>query len=228
MKTQPHYAGHRKRVRNKFLKSLGAELSDYELLEILLFSSNARSDTKILAKKLITKFGSIEGVVNCDLENLRMIEDVGEATIVQLKVISQIINRILKNRAKSQIILNDWSLVLDYLRNSIKTLNYEVFRVLFLGKNYQLIEEELIEVGDIDFVNISQKLIAKKALIVSASSIVLCHNHPSNNLTPSKSDIDTTNNIIKSLSNFNVKVLDHFIISSSGYYSFRESGLISN
>lgn len=226
MKDINYQLGHRKRVRQKFLKSLGEELSDYELLEILLFSSNARSDTKIIAKKLLAKFGSLSGVINADLDNLRTVEDVGEALIVQIKVISQIINRILKERAKSQIILNDCSLILDYVSNSMKDLNHEIFRVLFLNKNYQLLEDELIEIGDSDYVNVSQKLIAKKALIVSASFVVLCHNHPNNNLQPSKSDILTTNNIIKALNSFDIKVLDHFIISSAGYYSFKENCLI--
>jgi DNA repair protein RadC len=226
MKEKPEYLGHRSRVREKFLTSLGAELHDYELLEILLFTSSPRQDTKALSKKLIAKFGDISAVVNADVEILKTVEGVGEAAITQIKIISQILQRMLKNSAKEKMVLNNWSAVLDYASSSLKNLNYEVFRVLFLDKKHRLIEDELLGIGENDRVFVSSKAIAKKALLLSATSIILIHNHPSGELRASSSDIKTTNEIAAVLKNLEIKILDHLIIGRDGHFSFREEGLI--
>ncbi len=220
------YHGHRKRVKEKFISSLGKELHDYELLEILLFAANSRSDTKPLAKKLIAKFGDISAVVNADVDVLRDVEGVSESAIVSIKIIAEIINRTLKKSARAKEVLNNWQAVLNYAQVGLKDLNYEVFRVLFLDKKYQLIEDELISIGENDYVHVSSKLIAKKALLLQASSIILLHNHPSGDLRASASDIKTTNEIIATLKNLEIKILDHLIIGGSGYFSFKENGLI--
>ena len=220
------YQGHRKRVKEKFIASLGKELHDYELLEILLFAANSRSDTKPLAKKLIAKFGDISAVIDADINALRDVEEIGESAITAIKIIPEIINRVLKKSAKSKAVLNNWQAVLDYAYASLKNLNYEVFRVLFLDKKHQLIEDELLGIGENDHVAVSSKLIAKKALLLQASAIILVHNHPSGDLKPSAFDIKTTTNIISALKGLEVKVLDHFIISTAGYFSFKEEGLI--
>ena len=226
MTKTPDHLGHRSRIRQKFLHSLGSELHDYELLEILLFAANPRQDTKPVAKKLIAKFGNISAVINADVEMLKTIEGVGEAAIVQIKIISRIISRVLKNSAKIKPVLNNWQAVVDYTYASLKDLSYEVFRVLFLDKKHQLIEDELQGVGENDHVFISAKSIAKKALLLSASSIILFHNHPSGELRASISDIKTTNEIADTLKKLEIKLLDHLIISPNGYLSFKESGLI--
>lgn len=223
---KPDHLGHRQRVKKKFLASLGKELHDYELLEILLFAANARQDTKPLAKKLIAKFGDISGVVNADVNLLKEVEDVGEGAITSIKIIAEIINRVLKNSAKTKAVLNNWQAVLDYSYASLKNLNYEVFRVLFLDKKHQLIEDELLGIGENDYVAVSSKAIAKKALLLNASSIILMHNHPTGDLRPSNADIKTTNEIILALKNLEIKILDHLIIGGSGYFSFKEGGLI--
>lgn len=220
------YLGHRARVRKKFLASLGEELQDYELLEILLFAAIPRQDTKSLAKKLIAKFGNISAVVNADIEILKTVEGVGEAAIVQIKIIAKIMQRVLKNSAKEKTVLSNWQSVLDYAFASLKDLNYEVFRVLFLDKKHQLIEDELLGIGENDHVFISSKSIAKKALLLAASSIILFHNHPSGDLRASASDIQTTNEIAAVLKSLEIKILDHLIISSKGYLSFKEEGLL--
>lgn len=220
------YHGHRKRVKEKFIASLGKELHDYELLEILLFAANARSDTKPLAKKLIAKFGDISAVVNADVEMLQDVEGVNEGAITSIKIISEIINRTLKKSARAKTVLNNWQAVLDYAKVILGNLNYEVFRVLFLDKKHQLIEDELISIGENDHVQVSPKLIAKKALLLQASSIILMHNHPTGDLRASLADIKTTNEIIAALKNLEIKILDHFIIGEAGYFSFKENGLI--
>jgi DNA repair protein RadC len=226
MKPKTDYLGHRARVRKKFLSSLGEELSDYELLEILLFAANPRQDTKTIAKKLVAKFGDISGVVNADVNLLRDIEGIGDAAIVQTKIVAQIIKRVLKNSAKAKPVLSNWSAVLDYASMLLKNLNHEVFRVLFLDKKHQIIEDELLAIGESDQVFVSAKAIAKKALLLGASSVILLHNHPSGELRPSASDIKTTNDVISCLKNLEIKVLDHLIIAPNGHFSFKEQGLI--
>lgn len=226
MNKTPDYLGHRARIKKKFLSSLGEELHEYELLEILLFSVNSRQDTKPTAKKLLEKFGDISSVINADIDALKSVDGIGDAAIVQIKIIARIIQKILKNRLRNKIILNDWSLILDYVSSALKGLNHEVFRVLFLDKKHQLIEDELVAMGENDNVVVNSKAIAKKALLVSASSVILFHNHPTNELRASKADIQITNEIISVLKALEIKVIDHIIISDSGYFSFKEEGII--
>ncbi len=222
----PDYFGHRARVRKKFLQSLGQELSDYELLEILLFSARPRQDTKALAKSLLSRFGNISAVVNADTEELKTIEGVGEAMIVQIKITAVLIQRILRNSACQKPILSNWQAVLDYATALLKDLHHEVFCVLFLDKKHRLIEEELMSTGDSDWVFVSAKAVAKRALLLSASSVILLHNHPSGDLRPSAADIKLTNEIIAALKNLEIKVIDHLIISSVGYFSFKQEGMV--
>lgn len=224
--TTADYIGHRSRVRKKFLASLGKELHDYELLEILLFAASSRQDTKPLAKRLIAKFGSVSAVVNADVDLLKEVDGVGESAITAIKIISEIINRTLKDLAKTKPVLNNWQAVLNYAKAGLQNLNYEVFRVLFLDKKHQLIEDELLAIGENDHVNVSVKLVAKKALLLSAASVILMHNHPTGDLRPSAADVKMTKEIILALENLGVKVFDHLIIGSSGYFSFREEGVI--
>ncbi|MDX2082934.1 MAG: DNA repair protein RadC [Rickettsiales bacterium] len=226
-KTSPakNFLGHRKRVREKFLISLGKELSDYELLEILLFAANSRFDTKPLAKKLIAKFGNISKVINADIDNLRELK-LSENAIVSLKVVVEVINRVLKKSAQSKNILDNWKAVLDYAYATLRNLNHETFRVLFLDKKHQLIKDELVNSGENDKIFISAKLIVKKALLLQAAAIILLHNHPSGDLRPSSADIKTTDEIIAALKNLGIKVFDHLIISDLAYFSFRENGLM--
>jgi DNA repair protein RadC len=226
MKTSPSHQGHRSRIRKKFLTSLGDELHDYELLEILLFAANPRQDTKPVAKNLIAKFGDISGVINSNPELLREIEGVGDAGIVQIKIISQIISRVLKNSVAAKPVLNNWQAVLDYAFATFKNLNYEVFRVLFLDKKHQLIEDELMGIGENDQVFVSTKLIARKALLLCASSVILMHNHPAGELRASNCDIQTTNEIASVLKGLEIKILDHLIIAPNGHFSFKENGLL--
>ncbi len=224
--SQPLHLGHRKRVKEKFLSSLGKELHDYELLELLLFSAFARLDTKPIAKKLLAKFGSLAAIINADIDELREIEQIGEGAIVALKINAEIINRILKNQVKKKPVLANWQAVLNYAQNSIADLNYEVFRVLFLNKNYQLIEDELLGIGENDHVQVSVKLIAKKSLILHASAIILIHNHPAGNIKPSSADVKITNEICNALKPLNINVLDHLIIGKNEIFSFKQEGLL--
>ncbi len=220
------YLGHRKRVRAKFLASLGKELHEYELLEILLFSAFPRQDAKPIAKKLLAKFGSLSAIINADIEILKTVDGVGESAVVNLKIITEIINRILKSRAKTKPVLDNWQAVVDHATAALADLNHEVFRVLFLNKNFQLIEDELLGIGENDHVQISIKSIVKKSLLLHSSSIILLHNHPTSDLRASASDIKTTNEIHAALKPLNIMILDHLIVGKNGVFSFKREGLL--
>ncbi len=218
--------GHRKRVKEKFLASLGKELHDYELLEILLFAANARADTKPLAKQLIAEFGDLSALINCEVDRLKNIAGVGDSTVVHIKIIAEIISRVLKKSARRRTILNNWQVVLDYAQAVLGGLNHEVFRVLFLDKKLQLIADELVCVGENDHVFVSAKLIAKKALLLQASSVILMHNHPSGDSRASAADIKVTQEISNALKNLEIRIIDHLIIGAEGYFSFKENGFL--
>ncbi len=226
MKNKPDYLGHRKRVKEKFLSSQGKELHDYELLEILLFNAFPRQDTKPIAKKLLNKFGSLSKVINADLDVLQDIPNVGNSAVISIKIIAEIINRVLKDEAKSKIILNNWQALIDYAKSALANLNYEVFRVVFLNKNFEIIEDELLATGTHDHVLIDAKTIVKKSLLLHASAIILMHNHPTSDLRASNSDIKTTNEILTALKPLNIKILDHLIIGKTGVFSFKENGIL--
>jgi DNA repair protein RadC len=226
MKIEPNYLGHRARVKEKFLNSLGSELHDYELLEILLFSAFTRKDSKPLAKKLIEKFGDISAVINADENLLREVEGVSDAVLVQIKLVQQIAQRISRKSLLQKPILNNFDVLVSHLSLFLKDLNHEAFYVLFLDKKYQLIEEQLIAKGENDFVLVSAKDVARRALMLHSSAIVLAHNHPSGDLKPSISDIKTTNEIVDVLKKLQIKVLDHLIISNLGSFSFKKNSLI--
>jgi DNA repair protein RadC len=221
MKNTPQHLGHRARVKEKFLNSFGEEL-----LEILLFSAFPRKDSKPLAKKLIAKFGDISAVLNADENLLRDLEGVSDSVIVQLKLMAQISKRILRKNTKEKPLLNNFDLLVSYVSNLLKDLNYEAFYVLFLDKKYHLIEEQLIAKGENDFVLVGAKDIARRSLMLHASAIVLAHNHPSGDLKPSNSDIKTTNEIVEVLKKLQIQVLDHLIITKSDSFSFRENILL--
>lgn len=226
MTTKPDYLGHRKRVKEKFLSSLGKELHDYELLEILLFTAFPRHDTKPIAKRLLAKFGSLSAVINADLNMLRECENVGDSAATSIKIIAEILNRVLKEKAREKIVLNNWQAVLDYAKSSLADLNHEVFKVIFLNKNFEIIDSELLASGGSDHVHIDTKTIAKKSLLMHASSIILIHNHPTSNLRASSFDIKTTNEIISTLKPLNIEVLDHLIVGKTGVFSFKENGIL--
>lgn len=226
MKNKPDYLGHRARIREKFLNSFGAELHDYELLEILLFSAFTRKDSKPLAKKLISKFGDISTVLNASEEMLRDVEGVSDSVVVQLKLVAEISKRIFKKSAQEKPVLNNFDAVISYASLLLKDLKHEAFYVLFLDKKYQLIEEQLIANGENDIVLVSAKDVARRALMLHSASVILAHNHPSGELKPSNSDIKTTNEIVEVLRKLQIQVLDHLIISKSGNFSFKQNCLI--
>ncbi|MFT6331947.1 MAG: DNA repair protein RadC [Lentimonas sp.] len=225
-KEKPHYLGHRKRLKEKFLKE-SSNLPDYEILEILLFSALPRKDVKDLAKKLLVKFGSLDSLIKADFSKLKELEDVSDGVLISLKLIKEIISRSSKETISKKEVISNWQKLQEYCQITMKNLAEEQFRVLFLDKKHHLIADELIKAGGIEEVEIDIKNLVKKSLNLLAKSVILLHNHPHLSSKPSKSDIVNTKKITETLESVKVKVLDHLIIGNEGdLFSFKSEGLL--
>lgn len=218
--------GHRQRLREKFLTNSSDSFSDYELLEMLLFISKPRGDVKPLAKKLLKEFGSLAKVIHAEGEQLQAIKHVGPSTIFTIKLIRSLIKRVLKRQIEKKIILQSWSSLMDYLITTQGYKTIEQFRVLYLNTKNILIADEVQEGGTVDQTQVYPREIVKRALFHAATAIILVHNHPSGNASPSKSDIDMTKKIIGACATVNIQVHDHVIVTKDGFYSFKSNMLI--
>jgi DNA repair protein RadC len=175
---QPHYFGHRERLRERF-RSVGADaLSDYELLEMVLFRAMPRRDVKPLAKSLIQKFGSFAEAIHAPDARLREITGLGEAAITEIKLIAATASRVAKGQLKQRTVLSSWTTVIDYCRTAMAFADKEQFRILFLDKRNQLISDEVQQVGTVDHTPVYPREVLKRALELSATAIVMVHNHP--------------------------------------------------
>ena len=222
----PHYHGHRERLRERF-RSAGAEaLSDYELLEMVLFRALPRGDVKPLAKALIKTFGSFAEVVHAPPTRLREVDGVGEATITELKLIAAAANRVAKGQVQQRTMLSSWNEVIEYCRTSMAFADKEQFRILFLDKRNQLISDEVQQVGTVDHTPVYPREVIKRALELSATAIILVHNHPSGDPTPSQADIQMTKAIIDIAAPLGISVHDHIIVGKNGHASMKGMRLI--
>ena len=221
----PHYVGHRQRLKQKLLQAPQG-LADYELLEVLLFSAIPRKDVKPLAKRLLEHFGDLSNLINADREKLLLIEGVNETICSSFYLIKEMIRRILKNKVIKQNVISSWEALLDYLKSAMGGLKIEQFRILFLNKKNILIAEEVIGVGTIDQAPVYPREIVKRALFHEAGAIILVHNHPSGSSKPSKADILLTSKIIETCNSVNISVHDHVIIAGNEYYSFKSNMLL--
>ncbi len=227
IKNKPHYLGHRKRVKAKFLQD-PKKFADYELLELLLFSSHSRKDVKELAKKLLAEFGSINAILQANFEALKNFKDVNDNILVSLKLINEILTRSTKEKIINKPIIDSWKQLINYCQIAMADLKEEQFRILFLDKKHHLITDELLKNGEVENVRINIRQIVKQSLNYSASSVILLHNHPNNSAQPSKIDVTTTKKIIESLKPVNVKIYDHLIIGKNNeIFSFKSEGLLS-
>lgn len=222
----PDYFGHRERLRERFNTAGPEALADYELLEILLFRVHKRKNTKPVAKALIAKFGSFSEALSAPPERLREVEGVGEVTIADFKVIQAVALRLMKGNVAKREVLTSWSAIQDYLRASMGFEAREQFRVLFLDKRNQLIADEVQQTGTVDHTPVYTREVVKRALELSASAIVLVHNHPSGDPTPSMTDIDMTRKIKDACEKLGIALHDHIIVGRQGHTSFRGLKLI--
>ena len=222
----PHYLGHRERLRERFLDAGPDAVTEYELLELVLFRAIPRRDVKPLAKALIAKFGSFAEVISAPRKRLGEVEGLGEAAITELKIVQAAAARMLKGEVKKREVLSSWSSVLDYCRGVMAFDDTEQFRILFLDKRNNLIADEKQQKGTVDHTPVYPREVVKRALELSATAIILVHNHPSGDPTPSRADIQMTQAIIEVAKPLGILVHDHIIVGKDGHASLKSMKLI--
>jgi DNA repair protein RadC len=221
-----HHEGHRDRLRQRFIKSGAGAFEDYELLEMVLFACIPRKDVKPLAKQLLTRFGSIGGVMGAGLEDLKRVKGLSENSAVMLKTLHALTQRMLYEEIEKKPVLSSWAKLIDYCTVAMAHEKREHFRVMFLNRKNQLIADEVKQVGTVDHVPVYPREIIKRALELGATALILVHNHPSGDPTPSDGDIEMTKEIIKAAKALELVVHDHIIIGKSGHVSFKAMGLL--
>ena len=222
----PHYHGHRERLRERFYATGPEALSDYELLEMALFPALPRRDTKPLAKALLKEFGSFAEVIHAPVARLREVEGIGEASINQIKLLAAAASRVAKGEIKRKIALSSWNDVIEYCRTGMAFADKEQFRLLFLDKRNQLIADEIQQTGTVDHTPVYPREVIKRALELSATVLILVHNHPSGDPTPSQADIQMTKAIVQIATPLGISVHDHIIVGKNGHASLRGMKLI--
>jgi DNA repair protein RadC len=225
-KAEPHYHGHRERLRTRFREAGPNALSDYELLELLLFRALPRRDVKALAKTLLGKFGSFAEVIAAPEARLLEVKGLGDAAITELKVVHAAANRMLRDQVTQRPILSSWDTVLDYCRSTMAFADKEQFRILFLDKRNHLIADEVQQVGTVDHTPVYPREVMKRALELSATAIILVHNHPSGDPAPSRADVQMTQSIIDVAGPLGISVHDHIIVGKHGTASLKALKLI--
>jgi DNA repair protein RadC len=222
----PHYLGHRERLRRRLLDAGADALADYELLEMVLYAASPRRDTKPLAKGLLAKFGSFSEVIAAPPARLKEIDGVSDAVVAALKVAHAAANRFTRGAVNRRAPLSSWSAVLDYCRTAQAFADVEQFRILFLDKRNQLIADEVQQRGTVDHTPVYPREVVKRALELSATAVVLVHNHPSGDPTPSRADIQMTQTIADIAKPLGVAVHDHIIVGKDGHVSMKGLKLI--
>lgn len=223
----PSYiADHRARLRARFMDAGAAALPDYELLELVLFRAIPRQDVKPLARRLIDMFGDFNRVLSAPSRRLLEVEGLGPATLCELKLIEAAAHRLARARVMQRHVISGWDAVVDYCHTVMAHREVEQFRVLYLDRKNVLIADEEQADGTVDHVTVYPREIVKRALELNASSLILVHNHPSGDPTPSQSDIAMTQQIAEAAQTLGIAVHDHLVIGKSREQSFRASGLL--
>jgi DNA repair protein RadC len=217
----PLHSGHRQRLRDRFRKGGAELLPDYELLELVLFRSIARRDTKALAKRLLARFGSFAEVVNAPESQLKEVAGAGDAVITELKLMRAAALRLMKAEILARPLLSSWDQLIGYLKADQGFEHREHFRILFLDKRNRLIADEVQGQGTVDHTPVYVREVVKRALELSSTAIILVHNHPSGDPAPSRADIDMTKQIVEAARPLGVTVHDHIIVGKSGHTSFK-------
>lgn len=220
----PHFHGHRERLRARFREAGPQALADYEMLELVLFRALPRRDVKPLAKALLARFGSFAEVIAAP--PARLAELVGEAAITEFKIVEAAAQRFAKGQVHARPVLSSWSSVIDYVRAAQAFAEKEQFRILFLDKRNQLIADEIQQEGTVDHTPVYPREVVKRALELSATAVILVHNHPSGDPTPSRADIQMTQAIIDVAKPLGILVHDHLIVGKQGHASMKGLKLI--
>jgi len=225
-KAKPHYHGHRERLRKRFQDAGPQALADYELLELVLFRAIPVRDVKPLAKDLIEEFGSFAEVISAPIERLKKVKGLGDAAATDLKVMQAVAARMTQGAVQKRDMLSSWPTVLDYCRTKLAFDHKESFHILFLDKRNHLIRGETQQTGTVDHTPVYPREVVTRALELSATAIILVHNHPSGDPTPSRADIQMTKAIIDVAQPLGIAVHDHIIVGKDGHASLKGLKLI--
>jgi DNA repair protein RadC len=224
--TLSHQLGHRERLRERFVEGGAAAMPDYELLELVLFAAIPRRDVKPLAKALITQFGSFADVIAAPRARLLEVSGIGEAAVTQLKIVEAAALRLARSQMLNKPALSSWAALIDYCTAAMARAPLEEFRILFLDRKNILIADEMQTRGTVDHAPVYPREIVKRALELGASAIILVHNHPSGDPTPSRADIEMTRDVSAAAKALKIAVHDHLVIGRSGHASFKALGLL--
>lgn len=220
----PH-SGHRDRLRERFLKA-PESLPDYELLEMFLFMAIPRRDVKPLAKTLLSQFGDLHTIMAASLTDLQGVDGVSDNTAIALKGMNELTLRLKRQEVMHKPLLNNWDRLMDYLHLAMAKEKREQIRILFMDKRNHLIADEVQQIGTVDQSSLYPREVVKRALELSATALVLVHNHPSGDTDPSQDDIVMTQGVVDALRPIGIILHDHLIVGAKGYYSFKSNGLI--
>jgi DNA repair protein RadC len=222
----PHYLDHRQRLRARFVEGGAEAMPDYELMELVLFAAIPRRDVKPLAKELLRRFGGFADVIAAPRERLLEVEGIGESVVTQLKIVEAAALRLAKTRLLGSPALSSWAALLDYCAAAMARSPQEEFRVLFLDRKNVLIADEVQTHGTVDHTPVYPREIVKRALELAASAIILVHNHPSGDPTPSRADIEMTREVAEAAKTLRIAVHDHVVVGRGGTVSFKALGLL--
>jgi len=217
---------HRKRLRDRFMSAGAGAVADYEMLELVLFRALPRQDVKPLARRLLDKFHDFNGVLSAPVSMLRQMHGVGEAAITELKIIEAAAHRLARARVIRREVISSWDALLDYCRTTMSHKQTEQFRVLFLDRKNTVIADEEQASGTVDHVPVYPREIVKRALELQASAIILVHNHPSGDPTPSAEDRTMTQKIADAADALGITLHDHLVIGKASEVSFRAKGYL--
>ncbi|GHD61524.1 DNA repair protein RadC [Thalassobaculum fulvum] len=218
--------GHRARLRRRFLEAGAEALADYELLELLLFQARPRGDVKPLSKRLVARFGSFAEAVSAPADALARVDGMGEASVAALKTAHAAATRLLGQAIRDRPVLSSWSQLLDYCRVAMASLPVEEVRVLYLDRKNRLIRDERQGRGTVDHTPLYPREVVKRALELGASALIVVHNHPSGDPSPSQADIAMTRQLSEAAAALGLVLHDHLIVARGGHTSFRSAGLL--
>ena len=225
-RTPSYLADHRKRLRERFLDGGPSAMPDYEMLELILFRAIPRQDVKPLARRLMETFGDFAGVLAAPSSRLREIAGIGDAVVLELKIVEAAAHRLARVRVLNRPVISGWDALLRYVRSSMAHQSIETFRALFLDRRNVLLADEELGRGTVDHVPVYPREVIKRALELDASALILVHNHPSGDPTPSEADIVMTRRIAEAAEVMSITLHDHLIVGHEGERSFRADGLI--
>lgn len=224
---KPDHLGHRDRLRARLLRGGADALADYELLELLLFANDARKDMKPLAKSLLREFnGDLGAVLSASPDRLRQVSGLRDTGVAMLKAVSAAALHLARTEASEQPVIGSWDKLLDYLRMTLAREPVECFHLLFLDRKNRLIADERQQRGTVDHTPVYPREVLKRALELGASALILVHNHPSGDPTPSRADIEMTREVAEAAGKLGIALHDHVIVARGGHTSFRAKGLI--